>query len=313
MDTVTACVAGPADLAAKLAKKGTDSDFTLYNVKRDDKVLVVTHGSRGPEKPTSLLFAAELADVGVLVAEKLDASLGEAIVAFDLLHVPAGFVVLRGLVPEQIKPFLGGTRLEGWPVVDEKTLQDRLLAVPPRREEGPVRVPIDHFFPVKGVGTVALGQVRRGVLRRHSEVECAPLGKRAQVRSIQLQDEDVAEAPTGSRPGAALKGVEATELDRGHVLCEPDSLLVSAPLTSLITPHRLFRGKPGAGGVGLNLFLGLQLRAVTIQGEWPAPGASGEVSLVADKPVAYAPGDQGLLLDMGGKGLRYAAGVEIME
>ena len=311
METVTACLAGPAEIAGRLAKKGTESDFTLYNLKREDKVLVVAHGSRGPEKPTSLLFAAQLADVGVLVAEKLDAALGEAIVAFDLLQVPAGFVVLRGLLAEQLAPILAGTRLESWPVVDEKALQERLLAVPPRRADGPVRVPIDHFFPVKGVGTVVLGQVRRGTLHRHTELEVAPTGKRVQVRSIQLQDEEVEQAPTGARPGVALKGIETTDLDRGHVLCDPGSLRASATVTAKITPHRLFRGRPGAGGVGLNLFLGLQVRAAALQGEWPAPGATGEATLVADSPITYLPGDRGLLLDMGGKGLRYAAGVEI--
>jgi len=313
METVTACLAGPSEIAARLAKKGTESDFALYNVKKDGKVLVVTHGSRGPEKPTSLLFAAQLADVGILVAEQLDAMLGEAIVAFDLLQVPSGFLVLRGLVEEQVRPLLAGTRLERWPIVEERFLQDTLLSVPPRKEEGPVRVPIDHFFPVKGVGTVVLGQVRRGTLHRHAELEVAPIGKTVQVRSIQMQDEEADESPTGSRPGAALKGIETTDLDRGHVLCEPGSLKASATVTAAITPHRLFKGKPGAGGVGFNLFLGLQVRAATIQGDWPLPGKTAEVTLVTDSPVAYAAGDRGLLLDIGGKGLRYAAGVEILR
>lgn len=311
MHTVTACLAGPADVAARLAKKGTESDFTIYNLKRGDRVLVVTHPSRFPEKATSLLFAASMADAGVLVAERVDAALGEAIVALDLAGPDRGFIVMRGIVPEQAAPLLKGTRLAPWPAVDERELQERLLALDAPPVTGPVRVPVDHFFNVKGVGTVALGQVRRGTLRRHADLELAPLGRRVQVRSIQLQDEDVEEAPWGSRPGAALKGIEAGEMERGCVLSEPGSLSSGAAVRARVGHHPFFRGGPGAGGAGLHLFLNLQVCPVTLEGEWPAPGGTAEVVLKADRPLAFAAGDRGVLVNLSGKGLRFAGGVDI--
>lgn len=310
METVTVCLAGPPEVAAKVAKKGTESDFTLYNLKKGDTVLVVTTGTK-PEKPSAFLCTASMADAGVLVAERLDAALGEAIVAFDLLRIRAGFILPRGLAPEQLAPIIKGTVLESWPVVDEKSLQERLLSVRGTRGDGPVRVVIDHAFAVKGVGTVVLGQVVRGTLKRHAELECAPGGKRVLIRSIQMQDEDFDSAPPGSRPGLALKGVDPEEVDRGNVLCEPGSLTVSDSLRAKVRPHPLFRGTVRAGP-GLHLFLGLQTRPVTLAGTWPGPGKEGEMGMELDRTIAFAPGDRGILLDQNTKGLRFAASVEVI-
>jgi selenocysteine-specific translation elongation factor len=79
-------------------------------------------------------------------------------------------------------------------------------------------VPVDHFFNVRGIGTVVLGVVASGEIHTHNALQVLPLAKQVQVRSIQKLDDDAEVAYSGDRVGIALKGIEADELDRGYVL-----------------------------------------------------------------------------------------------
>ena len=79
---------------------------------------------------------------------------------------------------------------------------------------------IDHFFKVKSVGTVALGFVLSGTLKKHQTLYLNPTGLQAQVRSIQMNDVDYDQAPAGSRVGLALKNVDVDDMERGYLLEE---------------------------------------------------------------------------------------------
>ena len=94
-------------------------------------------------------------------------------------------------------------------------------------------VSIDHFFPVRGIGTVVLGVVAGGQIRTHDSLQVLPLKKQVQVRSIQKHDDDAEVAFTGDRVGVALKGIEAEELDRGYVLSSDPGIRT----TDLISGH----------------------------------------------------------------------------
>ncbi|MCI4361477.1 MAG: hypothetical protein L3J91_07200, partial [Thermoplasmata archaeon] len=78
------------------------------------------------------------------------------------------------------------TEIDGWSAADRP---------------GTVQVPIDHAFPVKGVGAVALGVVRRGSLTAHEKLRLFPTPKLVEIRSIQVHDVDVRAARTGERVG----------------------------------------------------------------------------------------------------------------
>lgn len=80
---------------------------------------------------------------------------------------------------------------------------------------------MDHRFPVKGVGTVALGTVTQGVVRKHDALSNLPGGEETVVRSIQRHGRGVDHALQGERVGLALKGLGPQELDRGR--CSPPS------------------------------------------------------------------------------------------
>jgi selenocysteine-specific translation elongation factor len=158
---------------------------------------------------------------------------------------------------------------------------------------GPVRVPLDHAFPVKGVGAVALGVVRQGTLRAHDRLRMWPTSKIVEVRSLQVHDIDRKEAGCGERVGVALKGVEADEISRGHVLAPEGSLAEGTRLRSgPIERCRYYRGD-AAVGAHLHLALGLQVVPVVLEEMGPDAGL-----LVPDRPVAFQPNDAGVLIDL---------------
>ncbi len=129
----------------------------------------------------------------------------------------------------------------------------------------PCTVVLDHAFNVRGVGTVALGFVRRGVPRVHDELRFLPLGTVVTVRSIQRFDEDQMEALAGARVGVALKGIEADEIDRGSLLTA-DATIASSPRL-VIAPFSRgdFAKDPLAAGTkGLHVTAGLFTRPVVV-------------------------------------------------
>ncbi|VVC00972.1 Elongation factor 1-alpha [uncultured archaeon] len=79
---------------------------------------------------------------------------------------------------------------------------------------------IDSCFPVKGIGTVALGIVQQGTVKVHQPLVFLPSGKISEVKSIQVQDEDVREAEQSSRVGLSLKSLEPEDVGKGDFAVE---------------------------------------------------------------------------------------------
>lgn len=237
---------GPADLAKELGKKGTSTDITFYNMKKGDVTITVIEPSRYPEKLSSLFYTASLADLAILVIDALSAKLGEIILMLNAAGVREGAIILRNYIDKgQIAPLIRGTVLEQYadlpddPVLLREWLWNRAGAQKTARTAGNGSVPIDHHFNVKGIGTVILGCVKEGTIRRHDQLIVHPLGRQAQVRSIQMHDDDAEEASAGDRVGLALKGIEADDLDRGYVLSSDPRIISSLTLsgTAEIIPY----------------------------------------------------------------------------
>jgi selenocysteine-specific translation elongation factor len=311
MKGLTVAVLGNADMAAALGKKGTISDVSFFNLKKGDLGITYVYPSRYPEKLQSLATALGMSDVALLVVDKLDKDLGEQIVGIDNFGIKKGFIVLRNYIGEdQLKPFIAGTTLESFKVHEDsaRVLNDTFEAIKLDPIEGPVMVPIDHFFNVKGVGTVALGCVRRGSIKSHDELEAFPTGKKAFVRSIQVHDDDVQEAPYGSRVGLALKGIEADELFRGVVLAPKGTLKAPTSIELEFHINKYWKGffKDGLilhGAVGLQ---DVPMEVEKVPAEGIRSGGKGKVSFRLDKPLAFISGERFIAMDLDSKGLRFA-------
>ncbi len=63
---------------------------------------------------------------------------------------------------------------------------DQLLgAMPPKRDIGRPRLPIDRIFTIAGFGTVVTGTLIDGRLRMGDEVEVLARGRRCRIRGLQ--------------------------------------------------------------------------------------------------------------------------------
>jgi selenocysteine-specific translation elongation factor len=293
---VTVALVGANDIAKELGKKGTASDLTLFNAVHDEHAATIVEPTQFPEKLAPLFEALAMADRCLLVVAELAKPVAEAIAAVDLADLPTTVVVGPAVGPAELDRVLKGTRLEAAPrlALDLPKLRAEVEGWSAPQVDGPVEVPIDHAFPVKGVGAVALGVVRRGTLHAHDRLRLFPTPKEVEVRSVQVHDIDRKEASCGERVGVSLKGVDADELERGQVLAPAGGLREGPAVTGgPLVRCRYYRGDAGPGA-RLHLALGLEVIPCTLD---RSDGAG--TAVTADRPVAWRAGQAGFLLDLG--------------
>jgi selenocysteine-specific elongation factor len=86
------------------------------------------------------------------------------------------------------------------------------------------KVLIDHVFPVKGIGTVLLGLVTRGVLNAGEMYDLYPIQSKVILRSIQKFDRNFKTAIHGDRVGLAIKKIKTDRIDRNCVFVSMNSV-----------------------------------------------------------------------------------------
>jgi selenocysteine-specific elongation factor len=164
----------------------------------------------------------------------------------DLLGVERGVVALtkRDLAEEDwldvvatdIDETLSSTTLAGSPIVRcssmtgaglpelLETLDQAASAIPPKRDIGRPRLPIDRVFTIGGFGTVVTGTLIDGALNVGDDIEVMPGGFRGRIRGLQNHREAVQRALPGTRTAVNISGVAKDELRRGEVLARPGTL-----------------------------------------------------------------------------------------
>lgn len=290
-----------AGAAQALGKKGTADDISFYHTVFQGKIITVIDPLAYPVKFPVLLQALDLSDVALVVADKPSPILGEIIVALDILKMKSVF-----LSSFDLKPLLAQTSLKDSTVFSGiQEAREFLFAKESTYTEGDTLVHLDHCFEVKGVGTVALGIVKRGEIGVHDRITAYPAGKEIEVKSIQKNDEDVNSAGCGDRVGLALKNVKAGEITRGTVLSK-GMLSVEKEFPCELAAVK-FTKEPLVNDEALHLSAGLQFEPcrIEIQGEIK-PGESGRGVIKTEKPVALLKGERLLLCDLDAKGLRIA-------
>jgi selenocysteine-specific translation elongation factor len=292
---VTVAVVGAPDVAKEFGKKGTASDVTLYNMVRDGHAETVVEPTQFPEKFPPLVTALAMADHCLLVVPELNRTVAETIATVELMPVPTTVVLGPSVGETEVARALKGGRLESAPrlPLDVVHLRATLEGWNASEVPGPPVVVVDHVFPVKGVGTVALGVVRQGTVRAHEKHRLWPTPKEVEVRSIQVHDIDRKEAGCGERVGLALKGVEPDEVSRGMAVAPAGSLSEGSHLrTGAFEKCRYYRGAVAAGD-HLHLAVGLQVVPVVVEEVAPAAGR-----VETDRPVVYRPAEPAWLLDL---------------
>jgi selenocysteine-specific elongation factor len=179
-----------------------------------------------------------------------------------LLGVRAGVVALtksdllpelgpdhRELVDLEIEELLAGSFLEDAKVVPVSSrtglgipellaaLADavRALAGSPRADSGPLFLPLDRSFALKGFGTVVTGTLFSGALGPGDAVDVVGAGARARevrVRGVQVHGAPVERARAGQRTAANLAALELSQAPRG-------AALVAAGTSAILGPSRI--------------------------------------------------------------------------
>ena len=178
----------------------------------------------------------------------------EHLAILDLLDIRRGVVVLAKkdlvddewlkLVSAEVTKLLGPTSLSQASVVSVSAMTgeglpdlvsaiDRLIdSVPPKRDVGRPRLPIDRVFTIAGAGTVVTGTLVDGSLSMGQEVEIVPAGQRTRIRGLQSHKTRLSDVPPGNRVGVNLVGVAKSELGRGDVLTSPGWLSATTRLVA---------------------------------------------------------------------------------
>jgi selenocysteine-specific translation elongation factor len=292
---LTIAVVGGGDVAKELGKKGTASDLTLYNTVRDEHAVTLVEPTQFPDRFPPLITALSMADRCLLVIPELNRPVAETIATVDVVDLPTTIVMGTAVGEAELARALKGSRLETAERIplDLPRLREMLNGWRGPTVDGPVMAPIDHAFPVKGVGVVALGVVRRGTLRAHEELRLWPTTKVVEVRSIQVHDIDRKDAGCGERVGVALRGVEADELSRGQILAPEGSLREGSALAGgPLAKCRYYRGDARTGAQ-LNVQVGLQSAPASLDELTPT-----RVAMTADRHLAFAPGMPAYVLDL---------------
>lgn len=320
MGNLTVAVVGSQDYAKELGKKSTASDMTFYDIKRGDTTVTFVEPTKYPERLSTLFHTAAMADAAFVVVDQIGPVLGETIVMLDCVGVRKGWLLLRNYITEdQLSPFLKGTALEGYQVVsdDPTALREIMLAEAAKMDsdapegESCGSVPIDHHFDVKGVGTVVLGRVADGQIRRHDALRVLPGDAKAEIRSIQKHDDDYDWAVKGERVGLALKGTSAQELDRGFVLTTDDSMVTR---TELVCDAQIVKYWLNPVTKGMVLHVGHWMQFVPARVEDVAEGSDRRrprLTLSLQKALAFKPGSRAVLTYLEGGKLRVVGTVDL--
>ncbi len=117
------------------------------------------------------------------------------------------------------------------PILELMDAVDSYIPTPDRKADQPFLMPVEDVFTITGRGTVATGRVERGQLKLNDEVEIVGLKdekSKTVVTGIEMFHKLLDYAEAGDNIGALLRGVQRTDIERGQVLCAPNTI---QPLT----------------------------------------------------------------------------------
>jgi selenocysteine-specific elongation factor len=217
----------------------------------------------------------------------------EALVRADLAEAAAGSFLEEAEV--HLVSAEDGFGLEAL----KAALEQAAASVTGRDPDGPLFLPVDRAFSMRGFGTVVTGTLLSGTLRPGDGIEVLPSrpGESVRVRGVQVHGEEAAEARAGQRTAVNLAHVPKDALERGAVLVSPD-----APVSGRILDVRLevlgALDRPIRQRARMKVHVGTahaDATVVLLGRNALSPGASGFAQLHLDRPVAVLP-DQPFIL-----------------
>jgi len=225
-------------------RRGITIDLGFSFFKLGDYLITLVDAPGHADLIRAVVGAAEIIDLALLVVDAREGpktQTGEHLLILDYFNIPTLIVINKIDVASQedikrteefIRAILNSTEnLKGSRIIKisakkgigieelKNTIREMLDTMEiVRNTQDFFKMPIDHAFPIKGIGTVVTGTVLKGKVKVGDELKVLPLDSNIKVKSIQRCKENVDEASAGDRIGMAIQGLDARELFRGCVL-----------------------------------------------------------------------------------------------
>ena len=165
----------------------------------------------------------------------------------SLLNIPEGLIVVTKkdmvdedwleVVCDDIRSEVKGTFLETAPILAVSSytgegIEELKQAIfdliessaQIKNPDTPFRIPVDRVFSIEGFGTVITGTLIEGQMNVGDAVTIYPKGLQTKIRNLQVHSKDVQTAYAGQRVAVNLAGLKKTDLEKGDVVAQVDSM-----------------------------------------------------------------------------------------
>ena len=121
------------------------------------------------------------------------------------------------------------------PIDDLFDAIDSFIPEPTREIDKPYLMSVEDVFSIKGRGTVATGRIERGIVKVGDAAEIVGLrpNKTTTITGVEMFQKTLDQGQAGDNVGVLLRGIEKDDIERGQVICKPNS----------IKPHAKFKGQ----------------------------------------------------------------------
>jgi len=108
---------------------------------------------------------------------------------------------------------------------DGPTLLDAmdLMKMPEKPIKLPLRIPVQDVYTITGVGTVPVGRVETGKIKKGDKIIFNPADKTGEVKTIEMHHEEIPEAVPGDNIGWNVRGISRNDIRRGDVCGHTDT------------------------------------------------------------------------------------------
>ena len=121
------------------------------------------------------------------------------------------------------------------PIQELMDAVDSSIPEPVRDLDKDFLMSVEDVFTISGRGTVATGQVERGVVKVGEEIEVTGIRETqtTTVTGVEMFRKELDQGQAGDNVGILLRGLKREDIERGQVICKPGT----------ITPHTKFKGQ----------------------------------------------------------------------
>jgi elongation factor Tu len=201
-----------------------------------DGAILVVSAADGPMPQTRehILLARQVGVPNIVVfLNKADMVDDEELL--ELVEVEVRELLSEYEFPGDDIPFVTGSALkalegdaESIDKISELAAQlDSYIPEPERDLDKPFVMPVEDVFSVTGGGSVATGRIEQGVVNTGDTVQIVGIHPQIEstvVTGVEMFRKILDEGQAGDNVGCLLRGIKREEIERGQVLCKPNSI-----------------------------------------------------------------------------------------